>query len=199
MISSATSHASAYGEYTSTNGRNAWKKSVPSTIDFYGNTTADFPPLRPPSPTTDNHSRETANEKITASALQSAIQEALAEAQRKHNEEIESMKNDFKKFQAEILSLREQLAQRDNSDTNRLEGKIDLLMHHLNLGPGNQVPTPDDTVPSPFRKKPRNDRSDSPDQTSPTSPSDNSGWGFDDDDSVPSSQDGAEASSGSEE
>jgi hypothetical protein len=109
------------------------------------------------------------------------------------------MKNDFNKFQAEILALREQLAQWDNSDTNRLERIIDLLMHHLHLGTGNQVFTLDDPVPSPFRKKPRNERSDSPDQTGPTSPPDNSGWVFDDDDNVSSSQDGVEASSGSEE
>ena len=199
MISSATSHASVYEEYTSTNRRNAWKKNVPSTIDFYGNTSADFPPLRPSNPTTDNQSHETTSDKITASTLQSAIKEALAEVQQKHNAEIQAMKNDYKKFQAEISSLREQLAQRENSDTNRLERKIDLLMHHLHLGSGNQVPTPNDPVPSPSRKKPRNERSDSPDQTGPTSPPDNSGWVFDDDDNVPSSQDGAEASSGSEE
>ena len=108
------------------------------------------------------------------------------------------MKNDFKKFQAEIYSLRELLAQRDNSDTNRLERKIDLLMHHLHLGTGNQVPAPDDPAPSPFRKRPRNERSDSPDQTGPTSTSDNSGWVFDDDENVPSSQDDTEVSSGSE-
>ena len=176
-----------------------FRSNVPSTIDFYGNTSADFPPLRPSNPTTDNQSHETTSDKITASTLQSAIKEALAEVQQKHNAEIQAMKNDYKKFQAEISSLREQLAQRENSGTNRLERKIDLLMHHLHLGSGNQVPTSNDPVPSPFRKKPRNERSDSPDQTGPTSPPDNSGRVFDDDDNVPSSQDGAEASSGSEE
>jgi phage host-nuclease inhibitor protein Gam len=192
MISSATSQTSYNQQSASTNRRNAWSKNVPSTIDFYGNTSAHFPPLRPSSPITDNQSHETASIGITASTLQSAIQEALAEVQRKHNAEIQSMKE-------EMSALREQLAQRDNSDSNRLEKKIDLLMHHLDLGTGRHPSTPDDPTPSPFRKKPRNERSDAPDPTGPKSSTDDSGWGFDDDDDVTSSQDGAEALSGSEE
>jgi hypothetical protein len=95
------------------------------------------------------------------------------------------MKIDFKKCQAEISSLREQLAQRHNSDTNGL-GRNDLLIHRLHLGNANQDSAADDQTTSQFRMKPRNERSDSLDLSGPRSPTDDVEWGFNDDDIVPS-------------
>ena len=198
VISSATSRASSNDQTDPNYRRNAWNKRVPSTIDFYGTTSASFPPLRPTSPITDNQSHEPTSDGITASTIQSAIQEALAEVQRKHNAEIQAMKEDYNKFQAEILSLREQIAQRDQSATDRLERKIDLLMQHLDLRAKDQATTQDEPAPSPFRKKQRSDRTSSVASTGISSPNENPGWDFDDDDDVPSSQDSADAMSGSE-
>ena len=156
MISSATSQASSNEQTASHNRRNAWNKSVPSTIDFSGTTSAHFPPLRPSSPITDNQSHATTSDGITASTLQSAIQEALAGIQRTHDAEIHAMKE-------EISSLREQIAQQAQTTTDRLEKKIDVLMQHLALGPNRTNDTTvNDVVRSPFRTKQRNERPNSP-------------------------------------
>lgn len=200
MISSATSQASSHKVPTVTNRRNAWHKTVPTTIDFYDNNAANFPPLRPTSPTVDNQSYDTASDGITASTIQSAIQDALAEVQRKHNNEIQSMRE-------AISMLQEQITQRNQSTTDRLEKKIDLLMQQFCLGPttiNNIGPTKfnetvnDDIVPSPFRKKPRNEHPESATPTSTSLQQDDPGWDFDDDEDISSSQDGADAPSGSE-
>jgi hypothetical protein len=190
MISSANSYASSNVASNPTNRKNVWKTSVPAIIDFSGNTSAHFPPLRPTSPTTDNHSQTTASDGITTSTIKSAIQEAISEVQQKHHAEIKAMKEDYKNFQAEIASLRHQLDQQTNSTTNRLEQKIDLLMQQQAIGQGEQVGNPVDTITSPFRKKQRNESSKPVFPTDPTSPTDH--------DSLTSSQDGAEAPSGSE-
>jgi len=192
MISSATSQASSNHTTATYNRKNAWNQRVPSTIDFYGNSSVHFPPLRPTSPSADSQSQATTSDGITASTLQSAIQEALAEVKRNHDAEIQAMKES-------ILSLQEQLAHRNQTTTDRLEKKIDLLMQQLALGPDkNNDATTDDVVPSPFRKKQRNEQPDSHPQNAPSSHTDDLGWSSDEEDKVPSSQDGAEASSGSE-
>lgn len=100
----------------------------------------------------------------------------------------------------EISSLREQIAQQAQTTTDRLEKKIDVLMQHLALGPNRTNDTTvNDVVPSPFRKKQRNERPDSPLPTDASIHTDDLGWGSDDEDEVPSSQDGADAPSGSED
>ena len=103
--------------------------------------------------------------------------------------------------------LQEQITQRNQSTTDRLEKKIDLLMQQLCLGPttiNNIGPTKfnetvnDDVVPSPFRKKQRNEHPESATPTSTSLQQDDPGWDFDDDEDISSSQDGADAPSGSE-
>jgi hypothetical protein len=190
MISAANSRASSDEQTTPTLRSNPWKKTtVPSTIDFYTTSPDHFPPLTfRPAPahtvittaTTAHPTTDSSSDTITATTLQSAILEALAEQQQKHNAELLAMREDYQStvlrqhreeleiirntFQAEINSLRQELSQqRENhqpTNQHRLEEKIDLLMSHFCLNTLDQAstssPPPATPSKSPHRKKSRN-------------------------------------------
>jgi hypothetical protein len=167
MISAANSRASSDDQTTQTLRSNPWKNTVPSTIDFYNSSVDHFPPLNFPlvsaTATTITHpTTDSSSDTITAATLQSALQDALAEQQQKHREELESIRSTF---QAEINSLRNEIIQqRDHQTTptsNRLEEKIDMLMSHFQLHTFDKVRSTQPETPSksPYRKKSRGDTS----------------------------------------
>jgi hypothetical protein len=166
MISTANSRASSDDQTTPTlRSNNPWKHTVPSTIDFYNTAVDQFPPLSFPLTsatitTNTQPNTDSSSDTITAATLQSALQDALAEQQQKHREELESIRNTF---QAEINSLRHELIQQREhhpppATSTRLEEKIDMLMYHFQLNTLDKVHTqPETPNKSPFRKKSRSD------------------------------------------
>ncbi len=205
MVSATASQASPDEQSTQSNRSNAWNRHIPSFIDFTSNDTTHFPPLRPTNPTSQKEPNDNSST-ITASTLHSAIQDALTEMQRQHSEEIKILHT---KFQTEISALREQLHNDDQQANERLETKLDKLMHHFHLRPQDHETPTEDTTPSPFRKKSRNDNF-SPQDTSPSSladsdepvdmitDSDTNPKLTNESNNVPSSQDGNRPPSGSE-
>lgn len=199
MISAANSRASSDDQTTPTARSNPWTKPViPSTIDFYNASPDQFPPLRFPHDsrpatiitTADTHpNTDSSSDTITAATLQSAIQDALAEQQQKHNAELHAMREDYQEqvlrqhraelemirntLQAEINSIRQELTIQREQDqrpiaNDRVEEKIDLLMRYFRLDTIDPIPPPrGDLLPptpskSPHRKKSRSGESPPP-------------------------------------
>ncbi len=170
---------------------NPWKSpTIPTTIDFTGNYSTQFPPLKSPNPPTSHPANDTRSDTTTVTTIQSAITTALAE----HRAELEEMRATF---QQEIAELKNQLTQRQIPAHTSLESKIDMLMTHFQLTTANPA-SDDERNPSPPRKKRDSHRQHT--CTLPDTPTDMdaTGWGFDDEDDLPSSQDGDMTPSGSE-
>jgi hypothetical protein len=71
---------------------NPWKRpAIPTTIDFTGNYSTQFTPLKATNPPTSLPANDALSDTTTVTTIQSAISKALAE----HREELEEMRATF--------------------------------------------------------------------------------------------------------